>query len=63
MDKSGPLVTNCQDLFERPFFPRALDLGSVYNKSSEAALAQAKHAPEEVCSQGDYLRHLKTALT
>lgn len=26
-------------------------------------LAQAKHALEEVCSQGDYLRCLKTALT
>lgn len=63
MHKSGPLVTNCQDHFERPFFPRALDPGSFYNKSSKAVLAQAMHAPEEVCSQGDYLRHLKTALT
>lgn len=53
---SGPLLEAC-------FFSGALNTLSIYNKSSEALLAEQRHAPEEVCSQGDYLRHLKTALT
>ena len=63
--KAAPLATNSQDPFQRPvgFFSAALNSLSIYNKSSEAALAEARHAPEEVCSQGDYLRLLKTALT
>lgn len=53
---SGPLS-------EARFFSGALNTLSIYNKSSEALLAEPRHAPEEVRSQGDYLRHLKTALT
>lgn len=56
-----------RDKLSGPFFLRpfsgALNTLSSYNKSSEVLLAQPRHAPEEVCSQGDYLRHLKTALT
>lgn len=69
----APVATHSQHLLERLFFffvclvlfffPRALKHSSFYNKSSEAALAQAERALEEVCSQGDYLRCLKTALT
>ena len=54
---SGPLL-------EAGFFFRgALNTLSIYNKSSEALQAEPRHAPEEALSQGDYLRHLKAALT
>lgn len=56
---SGPLLE--AGLFF--FFSRALNTLSIYNKSSEAPLAEPRHAPEEAFSQGDYLRHLKAALT
>lgn len=64
MQKPAPLATNRQDPFKRPvFFSRALNTLSIYNKSSKALLAEPRHAPDEAFSQGDYLRHLKAALT
>lgn len=53
---SGPLL-------EPVFLPKALNTLSIYNKSSEALLAEPRNAPEEALAQGDYLRCLKAALT